>query len=406
MATSIVAQRAEKAKALIQSDKFRSEVALALPAHVKPERFQRVLLTAVLNDDRLLQVDPNKVVKAALQIAPLGLFTDKLLGEAALVVDGKQEVQVRVMYRGLLKLMRQSGDVASAYAHEICEHDRVRVSLGTDKRLDHEPAETNRGQPTRYYAVVKYRTGEVDFEIMTVEEINAIRDRSDGWKAYKNQRIKDTPWASSYPEMAKKTVLRRLLKRVPASPDLAEALRIEEAADEKEYGAAARTPFAPAPAAAGPAIADEDTYVEVFDQWGEAFLRQPAEVEGWLLEQLDGIADLDALDAFLKANETHCSTAVLDAASKLATALQRAVEAPPAREEPAPAPQASVAPAGPGAPEPPLSAYEEDVGAPEPEPDLVDVLWPGTQSQVRLTLDAAKSALIRRLKTAPEAQTA
>ena len=78
MSTSLVAQKSERFKAIIQSDNFRAEVAQALPAHIRPERFQRVLLTSVINDARLLDVAPVKVVKAALKIAPLGLFTDHL----------------------------------------------------------------------------------------------------------------------------------------------------------------------------------------------------------------------------------------------------------------------------------------------------------------------------------------
>lgn len=329
MSSSIAVARAERFKLAIQSEKFRQEIAAALPRHVKPERFQRVLLTSVINDNRLLEVEPIKVVKAALKIAPLGLFTDPLLGEAVLVKDGTGEVQVRVMYRGLLKLARQSGEVAAAYAHEVCQNDKVTVSLGTGKALIHEPSIIDRGDVIAYYACVKYRDGEVDFEIMTVPEINKIRDKSDGWKAFRAQRIKDTPWNSSFEEMAKKTVLRRLLKRVPASPDLAEAMRLEEAGDRQEYGESAAERTLPVTVDPG-----ATSYVEVVDQYGETRMIEPAAVEDWIArtaaectdEELAELAgnnpDLKAIKAIVEA----------EAAKRKATAAepQASDDGPPA----------------------------------------------------------------------------
>jgi hypothetical protein len=143
--------------------------------------------------------------------------------------------------------------------------------------------------------VVKYRSGEADFEIMVKDEIDRIRDKSDGYRAYKNQKIKSTPWADHYDEMAKKTVLRRLLKRVPASPDLADALRIEEEADAKEYGA--RTPHAPTPT-----VEAEPEYVEAIDQYGEQFMLPPDGVAAWARERAGECSD-DELAELLANNE-------------------------------------------------------------------------------------------------------
>ncbi len=303
MAVSTQVVAIDRFKKQIQSEAFRNEIAAALPAHVKPERFQRVLLTSIINDDRLLKVPPHAVIKAALKVAPLGLFTDPLLGEAALVADRNNEVQVRVMYRGLLKLARQSGEVVASQRREVCAKDTVKVSLGTEKKLLHEPSIIERGDVIAYYAVVRYKDGEVDFEIMTRPEIDKIRDKSDGWKAYKRQSIKDTPWASSYDEMAKKTVLRRLLKRVPTSPELADAMRVEDDADRREYG----SPVTEAPQSA---VMDEPSYVEVVDQHGACFHLPAEQVESWARERAYEATDeeLSELEANNKAEK-----AILDA---------------------------------------------------------------------------------------------
>lgn len=381
MATNLVAQRIDRFKERIQSPAFRDEVAQALPAHVRPERFQRVLLTSVINDNRLLDVQPSKVIKAALKIAPLGLFTDPLLGEAALVVDGKQDVQVRVMYRGLMKLAKQSDEIAAIYAHDICAKDKVKVSLGTEKKLEHEPAEGDRGEPNRYYAVVRYKSGEVDFEVMTVDEINRIRDRSDAWKAFKAQKIKSTPWSTDPGEMSKKTVLRRLLKRVPASPDLADALRIEEEADQRDYGG--RVQHAPAP------MDDEPEYVELIDQHGEAFMVPAENVGAWARERAGECVSLEELDELATNNLGMETQAVRDAAQverENRIARQPAQEA---RQTP-PADPASTAPSDGSLP---LDAPEAAAVS------TIPITWPEAKSTIYLSPANAKAAYKMKAET-------
>lgn len=210
-------------------------ITATLPAHVKPERFQRNLTVAITQHPDLLNCDPVAVFNEVSKAAALGLYLDPQLGEAYLITGwdskaGRKAPQLRLGYRGLIKLARQSGQITRAYAHEVCENDPCKVTLGTEKTLYHEPDFSRpRGKVLFYYAVAHFADGEVDFEPMPLEKIYAIRERSDGWRAYKAGKIKSTPWATDEEEMAKKTVLRRLLKRLPQSPELAEALRIEDA---------------------------------------------------------------------------------------------------------------------------------------------------------------------------------
>jgi recombination protein RecT len=215
--------------------KDRREMLLAsLPAHVKPERFERNLVIAVQNHPKLLGCDAQAVFNEVAKCAALGLYLDPQLGEAYLITGWsgalKCEVpQLRLGYRGLIKLSRQSGEIHSAYAHEVCENDILEISLGSEKTLIHRPDyKRDRGPVVLYYAVVKYRDGVVDFEPMSLEDVHQIRDRSDGYRAWMEKKIKSTPWATDEGEMAKKTVLRRLMKRLPQSPEIGDALRIED----------------------------------------------------------------------------------------------------------------------------------------------------------------------------------
>lgn len=211
-----------------------------LPAHVKPERFERNLAIALRQHPNLLKCQPEAVFNEVSKAAALGLLLDPQLGEAYLITgwnarENRAEPQLRVGYRGLIKLGRQSGEITTIYAHDVCALDEFECVLGDQKRLHHKPDfMSDRGDAGAYYAVAKLTSGETDFEVMSLRQIHGIRDRSDGWKAFKSGKIKSTPWSTDEGEMAKKTVLRRLMKRMPTSPELADALRIEDEADYRD----------------------------------------------------------------------------------------------------------------------------------------------------------------------------
>lgn len=220
----------------------------ALPAHVKPERFERNLVTALMQEPRLMSCDPSMVFREVAKAAALGLVLDPQLGEAYLIVgwnsrERRSEPQIRIGYRGIMKLARQSGDVAQIYAHEVRQNDECEIILGDEKRILHKPNfKGDRGIVILYYAVVKFKDGTSDFEPMSLTDIHRIRDRSDAYRAFKEGKIKSTPWATDEEEMSKKTVIRRLLKRVSQSPDLADAFRIEDEADPTDFNVMPQRP--------------------------------------------------------------------------------------------------------------------------------------------------------------------
>lgn len=224
----------------------------SLPAHVKPERFMRNLDIALMQNQKLMALDPRLIFREISKAAALGLYLDPQLGEAYLIEawNGKAkraEPQLRIGYRGLIKLGRQSGEISQIYAHEVHANDVFKASLGDEKKLIHEPdIFGDRGPIVGYYAVVKYKDGDSDFEPLTIAQAHAIRDRSDGWKAFQAGKIKSTPWSTDDVEMSKKTAIRRLVKRIPQSPELAEAIRVEDAAEHSD-GIAIAAPVPPRP---------------------------------------------------------------------------------------------------------------------------------------------------------------
>lgn len=212
-------------------------LAQALPRHIKPERLVRVVMTAVQNTPKLLDCDSTSFMKAIMQSAQLGLEPDGLLGQAYLVPFAGR-VQLIPGYKGLMKLARQSGEIATIDAHEVRVGDKFKVTLGTDPEIRHEPAQPaikgNEPDPdwrpgaiTHFYAAAKLKDGSKQFAVMAKWEVDEIRDKSSGYQ-YAKGHGGDNPWISSYTEMGKKTAIRRLCKYLPASIELQRAVDLDE----------------------------------------------------------------------------------------------------------------------------------------------------------------------------------
>lgn len=231
----------------------RDDFYRVLPKHISPERFERAVANVLMNTPEMLAADPRLIFREISKVVGLGLMLDPQLGEAYLILGWnaktrQKEPQVRIGYKGLIKLAKQSGEILNIYAREVHEKDEIECLQGDENRLIHKPRLfTDRGPVVGYYAVVKLRNGEIDFEPMSVQQIHEIRDRSDGWKAFRDGKIKSTPWSTDEGEMSKKTVLRRLQKRLTQSPDLVAAVAIEDNAEFSAFDRGKADPLPPPP---------------------------------------------------------------------------------------------------------------------------------------------------------------
>lgn len=198
--------------------KMEKQFALALPEHVSPERFVRVVLTAINSNPELQKADRTSVLGAAMKCAQDGLLPDGR--EAALVVYGGKASYLP-MIAGVLAKVRRSGELLTINAHIVYERDTFSYVLGDEERIEHQPyLEGDRGKPIAAYAVAKTKDGGIYREVMSVAQINQVRNVS---------RAKNNgPWVSWWDEMARKTVLRRLSKRLPMSTDLLQVFQRDD----------------------------------------------------------------------------------------------------------------------------------------------------------------------------------
>lgn len=216
-----VNQKAENIRILLE--KAKPQITSALPRHLSADRMLRISMTSIRRTPKLLSCTPASLLGAIMQAAQLGLEPDGVLGMAYLV-PFKDTVQLIIGYKGLIDLARRSGQLSTIYARVVYHKDQFEYSYGLNEELKHIPSgEDDPGEIVAAYAVARLKDGGVQFECMTRREIDAIRKRS--------RSADDGPWVTDFPEMAKKTVLRRLCKMLPASVELARAVALDERAD-------------------------------------------------------------------------------------------------------------------------------------------------------------------------------
>ncbi len=232
---AVIKEKAKTVGAALEA--MKPQLAAALPKHLTAERLSRVVMTAVQQTPRLLDCDRSSLFSAVMTCAQLGLEPDGTLGQAYLVPFGSK-VQFIPGYKGYLALARNSGEVETIQAHQVYKGDVFEYAYGLKEDLRHVPGEdVDRSDDniTHFYAYAKFKDGGGHiFEVLTKAEVDAVRDNSDGYKAFKANRIKDNPWHSHYAQMGRKTAIRRLANYLPMNVQRAAAL--DAAFDRGQHG--------------------------------------------------------------------------------------------------------------------------------------------------------------------------
>lgn len=208
-------------------EKYKSEIARALPKHLTADRLCRVALTCFRQNPKLAQCQPASVFAAVIQASQLGLEPG-LLGQCYLI-PYKDECTLQLGYQGLVDLVRRTGRVKRIEAHVVRDGDKFTYRTGLQTVLEHEPAlDGDPGEMRLAYAVAEFSDGGFHVEVMTRQQIESIRDRSQNVQNARKWN-KATPWDTDTEEMWRKTLLRRICKYLPRSPELATAIALDEA---------------------------------------------------------------------------------------------------------------------------------------------------------------------------------
>lgn len=203
---------------------MEGEIRKALPSVLTPERFTRITLSALSSNPRLQECTPQSFLGAMMTAAQLGVEPNTPLGQAYLIPfknHGVMETQFQLGYKGMIDLAYRSGEISTIQAHVVFANDRFSYSFGLNPTLEHIPATADRGEPTHVYAVFRTKDGGFGYDVMSMDDVRQHAKKYS--KSYGNG-----PWQTNFEEMAKKTVLKRVLKYAPLKSDFVRQLSTDE----------------------------------------------------------------------------------------------------------------------------------------------------------------------------------
>lgn len=365
-----LARRMDTVKGLCE--RARKDLAAALPKHLTVERMLKVFYLAVSRTPGLLECSPLSLLMALMQASETGLEPNTPLQHAYLIPRNnkktrQKEAHFMPSYRGLVHLAMQSGRVRSIEAIPVFQRDHFMYKRTLEGRVfEHAPffpdvlqddqgayADERVGPLRLVYAIARLVEAEPLVETMTRAQIEGIRQRSGS--------PDEGPWVTDFDEMARKTVIRRISKHLPASTErydearrLANALEVQAAHEEGrspiEVVTGESTAQLLAEASAIPGVVEEPAPVQV-----QVPANAPVEAKG-------PAAEPPALPASQTPPVAVAAPAAAQASTKRAEGIRQRVAkpqqqaaAPVAQEQPAAAPES--------APTPPAAAPGMDFSA-------------------------------------------
>lgn len=202
----------------IARPEFKDRIRAALPPGIDPDRFQRVVLTAIQQNPKIADGNREQLYNSCLRAAADGLVPD---GREGAFVEMGGKLTWMPMVGGIIK--RLATAQINIDAQLVYENDDFEQTLGDDAAIHHKAPKLGqpRGKEIGVYAIARLPNGMIMREVMDREMIEQVRKVS--------RSGNNGPWAQWWGEMARKTVIRRLAKRLPIlDPALAETVQRDD----------------------------------------------------------------------------------------------------------------------------------------------------------------------------------
>lgn len=204
-------------------EKFKGEIARALPKHMSGDRLARIALTEFRKNKALAQCDPRSVFAAVIMGSQLGLEPG-IMGQSYLVPYGK-ECQFIPGWQGYVDLVSRTGR-ATVWTGAVFQGDEFDYSLGDKPFVNHRPSgEDDPLRMTHTYAIGRVNGCEWPvIEVWTAPRLLKHRD--------KFNKVGKRHYSFANWEMyCRKVVLLQVIKYMPKSVELNTAADLDYAAE-------------------------------------------------------------------------------------------------------------------------------------------------------------------------------
>lgn len=188
-----------------------------IPAQIEKEA--SFALQIINRDTQLQKCSLNSILEAIINVANIGLTLNPAANECCIIARwnsklGGLQAVLEPMYQGLTRLAMREGVVKQLNTQIVYEKDEIIVDAADNVRpvIHKVNPLKDRGVMIGAYCISTDLDGYRQVELMSIDQIKEVRDTSDGFKAFSAGKIKSHPWESSFGEMARKTVIKRLFK--------------------------------------------------------------------------------------------------------------------------------------------------------------------------------------------------
>jgi recombination protein RecT len=219
-------------------DKQAAMLDAVLPAHVDRKRFAQMTINAVRQAPDLAKCFATREGAASFlltagQAAAVGLEPNTPTQECWILPrkrnrgrrDERQEAQLSIGYRGILKLSRRSSSVKSVVAEVVREGDLLDYGYAEEgPYLAWKPGE-DRGELTHAFAIVWFHGGGRAQTVLDRIQVEARRAHSESFKAKDNA---SSPWLRWPEAMWRKSAIRDLAPFLDLTAEAETVLAREE----------------------------------------------------------------------------------------------------------------------------------------------------------------------------------
>lgn len=230
------------------NDRRRNFAAL-LPAAFGPDKLVSLVLGAFRKNPAILRCTQESILKSVFECAKLGLEPDTPAGLCYLV-PYKSECTFVLGYQGAKVLAMRDGRIAKIWAEHRHARDHWLMVRGTAPRLEHTPAEGDRGEYLGTYAVAEYTDPRIapSFEFVHVDDMDRIEAHSHGCTVERLDEVRaaaaadfgksQKPWIKWRDRQRLKTAIKRLGKQLTmfdqVGHDLRRAYELDDLADSRK----------------------------------------------------------------------------------------------------------------------------------------------------------------------------
>lgn len=173
-------------------------------------QFMTSITSVVQNNGLLQKADVNSIIMGSAIAASMDLPLNPNLGYAALVPFNSKDgcfAQLQIMTKGWTELFLRSGQCQSIICEVVYDGQLVRKNKFTGEYIFNEDAKRS-DKIVGFMAYFRLTNGFEKYEYMTIEEV-----KSHAQKFSQTFRKGSGIWKDHFEEMAKKTVLKRLLTK-------------------------------------------------------------------------------------------------------------------------------------------------------------------------------------------------